>query len=123
MITQIHTSIDPETCMWNILNVVHKDNEKSLRIHLTNSNNQTLRTYVGDKMGFQPRFTRYGTQYANRMQTDYKRLIDMMTIKYYDAFREKHQFCKQIEEPPKSLINIIVENFAIFVKNLNRNKT
>ena len=28
----------------------------------------------------------------------YVQLINQMTIRYYDEFRNRHQFCKQIEE-------------------------
>lgn len=68
MITQINTHIDPELSMWLMLDRIHNDNEESLQIHLKRKNGQTLRTFVGDKMGFTPRFTGYGTFYDNALQ-------------------------------------------------------
>jgi hypothetical protein len=89
MITQIHTSIDPEIRMWGTFS----DN-----VRYVGRNNQTIRTYVGDKMGFRPQFTPHGTHYINTMQSNYIRLVNLMAIRYYDSFKERHQFCKQTDE-------------------------
>lgn|SRR5574343_1267594 len=86
MINQLHIHISPEDSIWKTLEPLPHKVDGSLRMH------------VGGKMGFRPLFTDHGTNYVNNIQANQINILNLMTIRYYDNFRERHQFCKQTEE-------------------------
>lgn len=86
VITQLNVNISPEESIWQTLEPLPHKVSGSLRKH------------VGDNMGFRPLFSPHGTHYINRMQSTYVRFVNLIAIRYYDSFRERHQFCKQTDE-------------------------
>lgn len=86
MITQIFINISPEESIWQTLEPLPHKLDGTLRMH------------VGSKMGFRPLFSPHGTHYVNTMQSHYVRLINQMTIRCYDEFRNRHQFSKQTDK-------------------------
>ena len=86
MINQLRIHISPEESIWQTLEPLPHKVDGSLRMS------------VGNKMGFRPLFALHGTNYVHTMQSTYIRLVNLMAIRYYDSFRERYQFCKQIEE-------------------------
>lgn len=86
MINQLRIHISPEESIWQTLEPLPHKVSGSLRKH------------VGDNMGFRPLFSPHGTHYVNKMQSHYVQLINQMTIRYYDEFRNRHQFGKQTDK-------------------------
>lgn len=75
MINQIEPNTDPESRMWLTLQEFSNEHDRSLKIYLTQRDHSSLRTFVGDKMNFQPRFTGFGTFYENITQQYFQRFL------------------------------------------------